>query len=281
VTGYRISEVAERTGLPASTLRYYEDIGVLPAPDRTSTGYRVYDDRTLARLDFVAGAKQLGLTLDEVRALVTLWEADECAPVQQEMARLVDAKLAEVARRSKELDVFTSELRVMAARLSRSPHAGPCGDGCACGAIRSAPEQQEIACTLTSPEEVSVRIDGWQQLLAHCTSREGIDGGFRVRFSTGPTVAAEVARLAAAEVGCCSWIDFTVRVSPDATILEVRAPVAGQDVLASMFGDVDGATRVTVPRVATLLDRQGGDDECCDRVGPPEAESGVENESAE
>src|SRR3954452_9182954 len=94
----RISDVAERTGIPATTLRYYEHIGLITAPARTEAGYRVYDDRTVERLAFVARAKQLGLSLDDVRTLVALWDGDECAPVQHEMARLVDAKILETAQ---------------------------------------------------------------------------------------------------------------------------------------------------------------------------------------
>jgi DNA-binding transcriptional MerR regulator len=110
----------------------------VPAPERTSTGYRFYDDRTLARLRFIAGAKHLGLSLDEVRALVRLWEGDECAPVQIEMARLVDAKHFDLVRRTGELVAFANELQLIAARLRGEPHSGPCDDTCACGTIAAA-----------------------------------------------------------------------------------------------------------------------------------------------
>ena len=63
-TGYRITDVAERTGFTPATLRYYEQIGFLPASTRTAAGYRVYDDSGLDRLGFVARAKQLGCTLE-------------------------------------------------------------------------------------------------------------------------------------------------------------------------------------------------------------------------
>ena len=66
-TGLRISEVSERTGFSGPTLRYYEQIGLLPAPERTGAGYRVYGDRDVARLDFIARAKRLGCSLDEIR----------------------------------------------------------------------------------------------------------------------------------------------------------------------------------------------------------------------
>jgi len=250
VSAYRISEVAERSGIPTTTLRYYEDVGIVPAPERTAAGYRVYDERTLARLRFIASAKQLGLSLDEVRALVKVWEGDECAPVQQEMARLVDAKIFDLARRSAELAGFADELQRIAARLRVEPHAGPCDDTCACGRVEAtAPALSPVAfatqspaggppivCTLTSPEAVAQRVRDWQRLLAKVVAREALDGGVRLRFPSGAELAAEVVQLGSAEVECCSWIDFTIRLGTDSTTLEVRAPSEGQDVLASLFG---------------------------------------------
>ena len=58
--GYRIKEVSERSGFSAPTLRYYEEIGILPEPKRTPAGYRSYDDSTLARLSFIARASSSG-----------------------------------------------------------------------------------------------------------------------------------------------------------------------------------------------------------------------------
>ncbi len=80
-TSYRIAEVAERSGFSSATLRYYEDIGLLPTLTRTDAGYRTYDDRDLERLTFVARAKQLGCSLEETTHLLSAWDAD-CGEVQ-------------------------------------------------------------------------------------------------------------------------------------------------------------------------------------------------------
>ena len=64
-----IADAAARTGFPASTLRYYEQVGLIE-PERTASGYRVYDDRALLRLTFIGRAKALGLSLDEISELV-------------------------------------------------------------------------------------------------------------------------------------------------------------------------------------------------------------------
>ena len=87
--GLRIADVARRSGFSPATLRYYEEIGVLPAPPRTDGGYRSYDERTLVRLAFISRAKQLGCSLDEIADLSLAWDGGECGPVQDRLRRLV------------------------------------------------------------------------------------------------------------------------------------------------------------------------------------------------
>ena len=74
----RIKDVAQRTGFSAATLRYYEDIGLLPPAARTDAGYRLYGADTLDRLAFIARAKQLGCSLDEIATLNGAWDGGEC-----------------------------------------------------------------------------------------------------------------------------------------------------------------------------------------------------------
>lgn len=66
--GYMIGEVADATGFTTSILRYYEDEGLLPAPERTSAGQRIYSDAHVGRLRFMARGKRLGLTLGDALA---------------------------------------------------------------------------------------------------------------------------------------------------------------------------------------------------------------------
>src|ERR687893_1166534 len=75
---YRIGEVGRLTGFEPTTLRFYENAGVLAPPPRTPAGYRSYDDRDVERLRLIARAKDLGCTLDEIADLVQAWDADEC-----------------------------------------------------------------------------------------------------------------------------------------------------------------------------------------------------------
>ena len=95
-----------------------------------------------------------------------------------------------------------------------------------------------IACTLTSEDDVASRVRDWQQALAQATGREPIDGGLRIRFGIDAALTANQARLAALEVECCGWLAFSLGVTAGGTILDVRAPEEGMDVLLSLFGSL-------------------------------------------
>ena len=89
-TGLTIGRVADATGIAATTLRYYEQIGLVPAPVRVG-GQRRYDDSVLARLEVIGLCKSAGFTLDEIEVLF----ADD-APGRPASRALAEAKLAEI-----------------------------------------------------------------------------------------------------------------------------------------------------------------------------------------
>ena len=68
-----IGEVAERSGLPPKTIRYYEDIGLI-APLRDSNGYRAFRESDMHKLTFLGRARALGFTIEDCRTLLALWE---------------------------------------------------------------------------------------------------------------------------------------------------------------------------------------------------------------
>lgn len=75
MAGLLIGNVAARTGLTAPTIRYYESIGLLPTPSRSTAGYRRYTDTTVEELRFVKKAQALGFSLDEIGEILTLSRA--------------------------------------------------------------------------------------------------------------------------------------------------------------------------------------------------------------
>ena len=79
-----IGALSERTGCNIETIRYYEKIGLMPAPPRSVGGHRVYDDDHAKRLGFIRRSRELGFSLDEIRALLGLAdEADyDCGTVK-------------------------------------------------------------------------------------------------------------------------------------------------------------------------------------------------------
>ncbi|HEX2783708.1 MAG TPA: MerR family transcriptional regulator, partial [Ilumatobacteraceae bacterium] len=106
-TAYRIKDIADRSGFTAATLRYYEGIGLLPESNRTPAGYRLYDDRTLDRLAFIARAKQLGCSLDEIAELTIAWDGGQCGPIQDRLREVVTDKLASARQQIVELMTLT------------------------------------------------------------------------------------------------------------------------------------------------------------------------------
>ncbi len=103
-----IGDLAGRTSTKVETIRYYERIGLLPAPVRTEGNYRSYDDGHLARLSFVRRARDLGFSLDQVRALLDL--ADQRDRSCEAVDRIARQHLAEVERKIVDLIALRDEL---------------------------------------------------------------------------------------------------------------------------------------------------------------------------
>ena len=144
--GLRIKEVADASGFTAATLRYYEQIGLLPEPSRTPAGYRMYDQRTLDRLAFIARAKQLGCSLDEITGLTTAWDGGKCGPIQDQLRELVAGKITAAQNQIAELVTFSAELQQAAAALERHRPEGACDSTCGC--VSDANDTETVAATI-------------------------------------------------------------------------------------------------------------------------------------
>lgn len=104
-----ISAVVEQTGVPAATIRYYEEIGLLRATSRTEAGYRRYSDAAVDELRFIRKAQALGFSLDEVGQILQLTRAGEtsCARVLELTSRHVaalDERIGDLQRLRDRLD---------------------------------------------------------------------------------------------------------------------------------------------------------------------------------
>jgi MerR family copper efflux transcriptional regulator len=99
----KIGELAQQTGVPIDTVRYYERQGLLPAPARRPSGYRSYQSADVSRLRFVRRAKALGFTLEEIRELLELSgrREDDMGSLKataQHKLDDVEAKISELTR---------------------------------------------------------------------------------------------------------------------------------------------------------------------------------------
>lgn len=96
-----IGEVARRAGVRASAIRYYERIGLLPPPERVG-GQRRYDREVFRRLEMIALARRMGLTLAETRTLI--WGFPTATPPAERWGELARAKLADVDEQIRRLE---------------------------------------------------------------------------------------------------------------------------------------------------------------------------------
>jgi MerR family transcriptional regulator, copper efflux regulator len=112
----RIGQLSTVTGIPARTIRFYEQSGLLPAPARTPAGYRDYDASAVSRLRFIRAAQSLDLSLAEIAEVLRI--RDEGPPCGY-VADLLTGHLERVERRIAELIALRDELR------RRIPPAAP------------------------------------------------------------------------------------------------------------------------------------------------------------
>ncbi len=247
MTTMRIAEVAERSGVPATTLRYYEEIGLLAPAGRSGNGYRQYAERDLERLAFITAAKQLDLSLDELLELVEAWDED-CDQVQHRMIAMLTRRLGQTHARVIDLVALTSHLQAAADRLGSTPTTeGACSADCACMASHadgsSVPTTCDaagsgsvpVACTLDS-ELAHDRIADWQKLIARATGRQVIGDGVVLSFDHDVALTSEIAELAAKEFECCSFFRFKVTIDESGVHLEIGAPTEARDSITSIFG---------------------------------------------
>ncbi len=108
-----IGEVSEACGLPAKTIRYYEDIGFV-RPARSANGYRDFSERDAHKLAFLARARSLGFSIKECRALLSLYEDRDRASA--DVRRVATENLGRIARKIEELEAMRAMLETLVAR---------------------------------------------------------------------------------------------------------------------------------------------------------------------
>jgi DNA-binding transcriptional MerR regulator len=130
----KIQEFAQLTGLAARTIRYYESIGILSSPPRSANGYRAYNEEDLARARFVAGARSLHLSLDEIREILAMQDRRE-APCRT-LLGLIEQKANTIEARIRQLKQMEVELRELYQLGRTFPTNDIDGKNCICHLVR-------------------------------------------------------------------------------------------------------------------------------------------------
>jgi MerR family mercuric resistance operon transcriptional regulator len=112
-----IGRLSQRTGTKVETIRYYERVGLLPAPARSAGGYRLYGVEHLKRLTFIRGARALGFSIGEVRTLLKL--ADERKRPCAEVRVVAEAHLGDVRAKIADLSAMERVLNDTVARCAK------------------------------------------------------------------------------------------------------------------------------------------------------------------
>ncbi len=107
---FLISETSKLTKLPTKTIRYYEDIGLIPPPRRNNSGYRVFTREDIRRLKLIKKAKYLGISLEEIKEIVDLAFENSCGDFEERFVKLLNDKVIEVNETIKELHELRKEL---------------------------------------------------------------------------------------------------------------------------------------------------------------------------
>ncbi|MGW0504079.1 MerR family transcriptional regulator [Micromonospora sp. NPDC003241] len=146
-----ISDVAAKSGIPATTLRYYESLGLIAAR-RGPNGYRAYDESMLDRLSMIEAAKQLDLSLPEIADLLVVVDGDSCTQVREALHPTLRQRLHDVDTRLANLQRLRDRLDAAARRVATCPDSGDsCRSECA---LR---DEQHLTRTTTRPAPEGTR----------------------------------------------------------------------------------------------------------------------------
>ena len=126
----KIQDLSQETGVSAKTIRYYEEIGLLPAPTRAENNYRQYGEQDVERLRLVAGARRLDLSLDDIQEILALRDPRE-SPCRVLLERM-EQKANEIAERIFALQQLERELRTLHTLGLTFPVDDVDGKNCVC-----------------------------------------------------------------------------------------------------------------------------------------------------
>lgn len=229
MTALRIADAAAVTGIPATTLRFWERTGLLTS-SRTPNGYRVFDDCAVDRLRFISAAKRLDLPLGDVRELLRSWDGDTCRAVKKRMRPMVTDRPVQTQACIEELTQLAEALWAGLGRLDALPDRdSSCGPDC--GFLTAGPPEPArnptpdaaaavLACSLTGVAPAA-QLDRWRTLLTAATVTRA---GRTARVELGIDHAGETAAVICDEQRCCPFLAFRLDFTSPTVVLTITAP---------------------------------------------------------
>lgn len=214
-------------GLPPTTLRFYDRLGLLPAR-RSPGGFRLYDDGAIGRVQVISAGKYLGLPLQEICDLLTALDGGLCAEVRDRL-RPPLAALATVTPCLADAVAGLDDAQQDAAGES----VGLSGAAAVSTEAPSPCTHLPVACSLPAGD-AAARVADWHGVLARARERCDVECGVIALFSI--ELAGRLAELVVAEQRCCPFFGFGLQLRGDEVRLEVRAPREAEPMLADIFG---------------------------------------------
>lgn len=144
MNGHRIGALAERTGTNAATIRYYEEIRLLPRPDRQEGNQRRYGDEDVRRLTFIRRCRDFGFSIEQVRTLVSLVQdrSRSCTEARD----LAQTHLLEIQAKLRELKALEKSIAQFVAVCDAECAGGPGPDCCILDDLSAAPKPVVSCC---------------------------------------------------------------------------------------------------------------------------------------
>lgn len=226
-------------------------------------GYRLYGEADAERVRFIAAAKQHGLSLDQIRDLLQVWDGGMCREIRDELRPMIGQQIAHANQRIGDLRLFRDQLTAALGHLRRLPAKdGPCDSACeflhvqrsgrptavrksAHGNPPPPPDppahsvEVPVACSL-DPAGYRDRAADWRRLLAGAERTHLSGGGMLVRLPAER--AAGLAALAVAEQECCPFFTFRITLAGTYVELEAHAPGSAESLVAALFAETDDSS---------------------------------------
>lgn len=147
----RIQSLAQQTGVPAKTIRYYEALGIMPSPCRETNNYRIYTAGDVERLRFIVSARALGLPLAEIAEILAARDQGN-APCARVLAA-IDGRLADLDRRLADMIALRENLTHLRQAGAVLPLDDVLGEHCVCYLIKTHRESNQVMTTREDPRE--------------------------------------------------------------------------------------------------------------------------------